>query len=592
MYTTRDAQNDVFSVLDRYAVSTGDPDSADAASRVEVLRVSQPFTNHNAGMITFGKDGYLYVSLGDGGAGGDPLNNAQNRTTLLGNILRIDVATLPYTVPADNPFVGEGGGVREEIWAYGLRNPWRFSFDRETGDLWCGDVGQSSREEINRIQAGDNCGWRTYEGTRQNTDLGGASPDDFLAPVHDYPGALGRAVIGGYVYRGARVPSLRGSYVYGDHTSGRIWALVDDGVNTVSTTEIAHIPEVTGFGEDRNADVIATSFSSNGSLWRFVEPGGGAIPEFPQTLAATGLFTDTGNLTATPGLIEYGVNEPFWSDGATKRRWIGLPGQTRIGFSSTGAWSFPLGTILVKHFELQLATGATRRLETRVLIRSDLGWDGYVYRWNEAQTDADLLSGGTTDVFQVADPDAPGGEREQTWAYPGRADCIGCHAEASGFVLGVNTRQINRDFEFPLEPDNQLRTWNHLDLFTTDIGAAGGHPAYPDPSDETVELGTRARAYLAVNCSNCHQPGGPAPGNMDLRFDTPRDEMVAIDVTAKRGDLGIANAVRIRPGAKESSVVWERMRRTDGTTMPPLTHHVPDTFGIELIGNWIDSGAN
>ncbi len=223
--------------------------------------------------------------------------------------------------------------------------------------------------------------------------------------------------------------------------------------------------------------MIATSFSSNGSLWRFVEPGGGAIPEFPQTLAATGLFTDTGNLTATPGLIEYGVNEPFWSDGATKRRWIGLPGQTRIGFSSTGAWSFPLGTILVKHFELQLATGATRRLETRVLIRSDLGWDGYVYRWNEAQTDADLLSGGTTDVFQVADPDAPGGEREQTWAYPGRADCIGCHAEASGFVLGVNTRQINRDFEFPLEPDNQLRTWNHLDLFTTDIGAAGGHPA-------------------------------------------------------------------------------------------------------------------
>jgi len=592
MYTERDNQSDLFSVLDRYTVSASNPDKATPGSRVEVLRVAQPFSNHNAGMLNFGPDGYLYVSLGDGGSGGDPFNNAQNRTTLLGNILRIDVSTLPYTVPANNPFVGEGGGVREEIWAYGLRNPWRFTFDRMTGDLWCGDVGQHSREEVNLIRAGDNCGWRIFEGTRQNTSLGGASPDDFLAPVHDYPGERGRAVIGGYVYRGTRLPSLGSTYVFGDYSSGRIWSLVNDGVS-VSTTEIAHIDVVTGFGEDRNADIIATSFSTYGSLWRFLEPGNGSgNTEFPETLSATGLFVDLAKLTPTPGLIEYDVNQPFWSDGATKRRWIGLAGQSRIGFSSTGAWSFPRGTVLVKHFELPLATGATRRVETRVLIRSEQGWNGYVYRWNDAQTDAELLADATTDVFRVADPDAPEGERKQTWIYPSRNDCLTCHTEASGFVLGVNTHQINRDFDFPRQTDNQLRTWNFIDMFTTDVGAATDHPAYPDPRDETVELRTRARAYLAVNCANCHQPGSTAPDSMDLRFSTPRDEMAAIDVVPTRGDLRLENAALIRPGSKESSVVWERMRRTDGSAMPRIGHNVPDTFGLQLIGDWIDSGAN
>ncbi|MEE8104118.1 MAG: PQQ-dependent sugar dehydrogenase [Planctomycetota bacterium] len=528
MYTTRDAENRIFSVLDRYKVSSGDPDVADPASRIEVLRVRQTFGAHNSGMITFGADGYLYISIGDGGSGGggnDVFDNAQNRATLLGNILRIDVATLPYNVPADNPFVGEGGGVREEIWAYGLRNPWRFSFDRDTGDLWCADVGQHNREEVNRIQAGDNCGWPIYEGALQLTDLRGGKPEDFLAPVHDYPHVLGHAVMGGYVYRGTRVPSLQGSYVYGDHRTGRIWALVHDGLGVRSNTEIANVRQVTAFGEDRSADVIATSFSQNGSLWRFVDAGGGQPSEFPPTLSATGIFADTANLTAASGLIEYAVNEPFWSDGAMKRRWIGLPEQTRIGFSSDGSWSFPWGTVLVKHFELPLATGTTRRLETRLLIRAEQGWSGYVYRWNDEQTDADLLPAGAEDVFQVADPEAPGGVREQTWTYPARTDCLGCHTAAEGFVLGVRTQQINRDFEFPLGTDNQLRAWNHIGLFDTDIGAAGDHPAYADTRDEDLDLRTRARVYLAVNCSNCHQPDGTTGENLDLRLSTERADM-------------------------------------------------------------------
>ncbi len=207
------------SVIARYDASSG---VADPASAQVVLEVPQPFANHNGGALVFGPDGYLYIALGDGGAGGDPQGNGQNTGALLGKILRIDVSGDTYSVPADNPFATGGG--RGEIWAYGLRNPWRFTFDRETGELWAGDVGQNRWEEVDRIVRGGNYGWNVMEG-RECYGNAACDAAAFIAPRAVYGRDEGCSVTGGYVYRGAAMPELRGWYVYGDFCSGKVWAV-------------------------------------------------------------------------------------------------------------------------------------------------------------------------------------------------------------------------------------------------------------------------------------------------------------------------------------------------------------------------------
>ncbi len=282
------------------------------------------------------------------------------------------------------------------------------------------------------------------------------------------------------------------------------------------------------------------------------------------------------------------VNAPFWTDGTLKRRWVGVPEPSQISFASTDAWSFPVGTVVVKHFEIELVEGhptSRRRLETRVLVREATQWTGYVYKWNNAGTDADLLNSGVLEDLTVATSQ---GNLTFSYEYPGQTDCLRCHNTASGAVLGLDTRQTNRDFAYPAQTDNQLRSMNHVALFTIDIGAASRYDAYPDPFDDQPDLDRRARSYLAVNCAPCHRPGGPTPVALDLRFDTPLAQTGSIDVTPASGDLGLVGATIVTPGNKESSVLWERMRRLDGTRMPPIGSHRVDTAGVDLIGQWID----
>jgi len=209
-------------VLARYH---GDANAAQASSAQVLLEFAQPFANHNGGQLAFGPDGMLYIGLGDGGSGGDPMGNGQNTSVLLGKILRLDVSGDGYTAPADNPFATGGG--RAEIWAYGFRNPWRFSFDRETGALWAGDVGQSMREEVDRVERGGDYGWNITEGDlcykpMQGCDRSGLIPPRAVYPTHD---AGGCAIVGGFVYRGQAMPELRGWYVYADYCNGRVWAV-------------------------------------------------------------------------------------------------------------------------------------------------------------------------------------------------------------------------------------------------------------------------------------------------------------------------------------------------------------------------------
>lgn len=261
------ASNPSRTVVARYRVDPNDPLRAMQDSEEVILEVNQPYGNHNAGQIVFGSDGYLYVTLGDGGSGGDPQGYGQDRTTLLGSILRIDVdnteAGRNYAIPPDNPFVGNNEGYREEIFAYGLRNPWRISFDPETGRLWAADVGQNAYEEIDVIEAGGNYGWNVMEGFHcfspsENCDTAGLTE-----PVVEYPHELGRSVTGGFVYRGDNVPELFGKYVYADFVSGRFWTLDYDG----SSAENAELFEtglrVSSFGVDRADELYVLAFDGN-----------------------------------------------------------------------------------------------------------------------------------------------------------------------------------------------------------------------------------------------------------------------------------------------------------------------------------------
>ena len=259
-----DANGD--SATARYSVSGSDPNRADPASGVPILRIAHPqYSNHNGGNLVFGPDGYLYFGMGDGGSGGDPNGNGQNLGVLLGKLLRIDVGTEPYAVPPDNPFVGRAG-ARPEIWVYGLRNPWRFSFDRKTGDLYIADVGQDAYEEIDFQSSGDrggeNYGWNLMEGFHPYK---GEAQQRLTPPVAEYDHSGGNcSVTGGYVYRGSLLPELYGMYLFGDYCSGRIWVLARTAEGWKMAEWLDTSLSITSFGEDDSGELYVLDRAAGG----------------------------------------------------------------------------------------------------------------------------------------------------------------------------------------------------------------------------------------------------------------------------------------------------------------------------------------
>lgn len=262
-------------IISRFSVSDDDENLANPASETVLLTYNQPYGNHNGGHLAFGPDGYLYIAVGDGGSAGDPLNNGQNRSTFLGSILRIDVDSQengnPYGIPDGNLFAGNDEGFREEIFAYGLRNPWRFSFDAETEQIWAGDVGQSSMEEIDIIESGLNYGWNIMEGTMCYPPGTECNTEGLELPVFAYEHSEGNgSVTGGYVYRGSDIPELTGYYIYADYISGRIWALDSSDLENPVNTELFDADfRISSFGVDQNNEIYITAF--NGDIYRFGE---------------------------------------------------------------------------------------------------------------------------------------------------------------------------------------------------------------------------------------------------------------------------------------------------------------------------------
>jgi glucose/arabinose dehydrogenase len=302
-------------VISRFKVSASNPDSADPASEVVLLEILQPYTNHNGGQLAFGPDGYLYIALGDGGSGGDPGNRAQDRTTLLGKILRIDVDTpgdtLNYSIPPTNPYAGNTDGSREEIFAYGLRNPWRFSFDALTGAGWVGDVGQGEWEEVDTLTAGGNYGWRLKEGNHCYTPPTGCDTiPGLIDPVWEYSHSTGGcSITGGFVYRGAMNPSLVGKYLFGDYCSGKLWALDTNGAGEWTAVLLLDSPySFTSFGIDRHNEVYICTAS--GRIYRIasLEPAFGVGVNAGWNIVALPL---DGTEEATDSLFPTATSEAF-----------------------------------------------------------------------------------------------------------------------------------------------------------------------------------------------------------------------------------------------------------------------------------------
>jgi len=596
----------------RYTV-TGSPARCDPESETAIIEWLS--NGHNGGEMDFGPDGMLYISAGDGTSDSDGLDTGQDIRDIASGVLRINVDKPDpgrgYSVPKDNPFL-HIPLARPELWAFGFRNPWRLSFDRKTGDLWVGDIGQDLWEMSFVVQRGANYGWSVMEGSHPFHPLRARGPAPISKPTIEHPHSEARSITGGIVYTGDRFKELRGAYIYGDYGTGKIWAARYANGRVTWHREIADTPhQPLAFAQGQHGEILYVDYG--GALYEFEpNPPPEAKTVFPRKLSETGLFANVRTHTPQPGLIPFSVNSPLWSDGAHKERFIALPKLEQIEFTEGGAWKFPEGAVLVKTFALDLDAAnpaARHRIETRLLVFQQNEWVGYTYAWNNAQTDAELVSAAGTDrALTIRDAAAPGGSRKQTWHYPSRAECMVCHSRAAQFVLGLHTHQMNREHDYGTVRDNQLRAMEHagvLKVRQPQRKPKDGEPALPDkftdkltkspdkyahladPYDAAQPLEARARSYLHSNCAHCHVDAGGGNSAISLHINAKPDAMRAFAVDALHDKFALHDPKVIAPGRPESSVLLHRISKLGAGRMPPLASSVVDDAAVKLIREWI-----
>ncbi|MBT2968401.1 MAG: PQQ-dependent sugar dehydrogenase [Candidatus Thiodiazotropha sp. (ex Ctena orbiculata)] len=542
----------------------------DPGSEQILLTVSQPYSNHNGGHIAFGPDGLLYIGLGDGGSGGDPLGHGQNTATLLGSLLRIDVGDGlgGYTIPADNPFVSGGGAA--EIYAYGLRNPWRWSFDRQVGDLWLGDVGQNAYEEVDIISRGGNYGWNLMEGNQCYPASANCDSTGLTLPVAEYDHSQGISITGGYVYRGSALNQLAGRYLFSDYGSGVIWGLVDDGSGGYRAEELLDSDlNIVSFAEDQSGELYVLHLGGSIHKLTAVTSGSGAVPTL---LSAWGCFQPGDVERFSDNVIPYNINALLWSDFADKERFMALPDGGTISIDAEGRFVFPPGSVLGKHFRLD-----GELIETRLLMRhANSGWRGYSYEWNDTLTDAVLLDSAKDKAFA-----------NQTWHYPSSAECLLCHTGIAGVALGPELGQLNRDFPYPAQSANQLITYEAIGLLADPLSDTQKSTVFYAIDDTAYAAERRARSYLHSNCAMCHQPGGTGGGDLDMRMSASLAATGLCNQAPLTGDLGLNNPVLLKPGDPDNSILVLRMETMGETRMPPLGSGEVDTQAVAVIREWI-----
>ena len=635
-----------YSTVSRFTMNPRPPYEFDPKSEVTIIEWLSD--GHNGAAISFGLDGMLYVTSGDGTSDSDTNLRGQDLSKLTAKILRIDVdrpaAGKTYSVPPDNPFVAHPNAV-PETWAYGLRNPWRMTVDRQTGHIWVGNNGQDLWEQVYFVRKGDNYGWSVYEGSHPfylERELG---PTPHVKPALEHHHNESRSLTGGIVYFGTQRPELQGCYIYGDHSTGKVWGARHNGEQIVWHQELVDTPvHITGFGTDSHGELLICDHggsSEGGFLSLIPTPPETPKPNFPTKLSETGLFRSVTGHVVEPALIPYSVNAPLWSDGTDKARFIAIPGENpRIDFTTNRAWGFPNETVLVKSFALERTDGdsqSQRWIETRLMTKQDNEWVGYSYQWNDEQTEATLVAKeGLDREFSIA---TAGGSRKQTWHYPSRTECMVCHSRAVGFVLGLSTVQMNKDHDYGAllggahHVENQLQVLERLGLFHDLDWATGARarlkeelkqagldeaavnqqlatattvagqrapvkssllpsspatfPQLANPYDPSEKLEDRARAYLHSNCSICHVDAGGGNAQMQLEYATARDKMKLIDAVPVHDKFGLADARLVAPGHPERSVLLHRVALRGRGQMPQLATSRIDQPAVAMLTEWI-----
>lgn len=608
--------------LSRFQVFTNNINAANTNSEVILFSQTDTCSNHNGGDVHFGPDGYLYLSLGDGGNANDTCgDNGQSiNKNFFASILRLDVDKKPgslrpnyhvaifgttnYAIPPDNPFIGatqfngvavNSNTVRTEIYAIGLRNPFRMSFDKPTGYLYVGDVGQNQREEVNIIVKGGNYGWKWREGYIDTPGIGSppAGFTNYIDPIIDYSHSgpatnTGNVITGGIVYRGDNIPELYGKYIFSDNGSGNIWSLTNNGTNPTKFGRLTGDANIAGFGTDpRNGDVLMADIVE-GQIKKLVTVTGSG--SFPQTLADTGIFSSLTNLTPNAGIEPYSINVPFWSDNAIKTRWFSVPNTNLfLGFSAESLWTFPTGTIWVKHFDLELTNGVAssrRRIETRVLVKNATGDGGYgvTYRWGTSITNALLVpDNGLDEPIVINDS---GIIRTQVWHYPSRGECNVCHNGGAGFSLSFKTPQMNRDHAYSGDTTNQLKALERAGYFSGSIGSINHLRRMEPATNNSISVEYRVRSFLQANCAQCHYPGGPTPAGFDTRLFTSLSSAGLIDGELANNQGNTNNKVIVGNSFTNSMMLSRILTRGSGQ-MPPLASNLLDTQSIALVRAWI-----
>jgi glucose/arabinose dehydrogenase len=621
----------------RYTMDRKPPYKLDPASATLIIEWESD--GHNGGGMAFGHDGMFYVTSGDGTSDSDTNIVGQDMSKLLSKVLRFDVdhpdAGKGYSVPKDNPFVGLPG-ARPEIWAYGLRNPWRMTVDRKTGHLWVGQNGQDLWEQAYLVKKGENYGWSVMEGSHPFYPKRKQGPTPLVDPTIEHHHSEFRSLTGGIVYYGAKLPELQGAYLYGDYSTGKVWAMKHDGTKPLWHKELADTRlSITGFGTDSRGEILICDHrgKDQGALYALEPTPKEARPsDFPRKLSETGLFASVKGHVVEPSLIPYSVIAPLWGDNAYKERWIALPGgDSSIEFMKSRGWHFPDGAVLVKSFALVMEQGkpeSRKWVETRLLTRQQGEWFGYSYAWNDEQTEAVLVEGkGSDRPYSIM---TAAGERKQVWHYPSRAECMVCHSRAAEWVLGLQTLQLNRDQDYGGVTDNQLRTLDHIGVlkanwleeakhFLRDDARAeglktdaeiqtfvkdhmpGGSPVEAftaimtpqkgrrlvDPYDVKQNVTLRARSYLHSNCAQCHVEAGGGNAMIDLEFNTKAEKMKLIDVPPQHDAFGLKDARLIAPGRPESSVLLHRVGCRGAGQMPPLATSLVDEPAVQMLREWV-----
>jgi putative heme-binding domain-containing protein len=487
-------------------------------------------------------------------------------------------------------------GARPEVWAYGFRNPWRMSFDRQTGELFVGDVGWELWETVHRVEKGGNYGWAAMEGPQpiKSEQVG---PTPIHPALIELPHTIACSVSGGLVYRGKKFPELAGAYVFGDWETRRLWAARFEGDRTKEMPEIAR-PSVrfVAFAENHQGELyfLDQEVGTVHTLERNDAPAKTA--DFPTTLSQTGLFASVKEHTPAEGVTRFAINSRQWQDGATAEHWAAFPGLSFATLHSTARpipgfvdWHnfrmhFPKDAVLVRTLSL-----AGARIETQLMHYDGVDWRGYTYAWRDDQTDADLIPA------DGAEKEVSLGEKKRVWQFHSRSQCLSCHSNQSEYALAFLPEQLNRlghdgrNQLVALTEDGFIRRAGNdsKPLPPFDAKSAARERKLADPTDTGQPLDARARAYLHANCGHCHSDHGGGSVPLRLQFQVPLAETKALGVRPTRGDFALAGASIIKPGDPYASTLYFRMAKFGRDRMPHIGAELPDEFGLDLIEKWI-----